>query len=157
MEDRGIQPANAGLHGSGPAGDDATGEGGVALYRKLKAAAGFHAALFGHAQVVAIDAGVAGADAAAGAPRPGGDANAGVLLAAVVAAAVLQAVDAQLAVDVAANVLPAGDGAAQGGVATAAERQLLAGADVGVAGELTAKARSLRLPVPGFAPYSQRP
>ena len=124
---RGIQSVDAGLYGDVAAGDDTAAEGGVAFYRELEAAvAGFQAALFGHAQVVAIDAGVAGADAAAGAPRPGGDAKAGVLLAAVVAAAVLQAVDAQY--------------------------QLLASVDVGVAGKLTVKRLSLRLSAPGFVP-----
>lgn len=107
-----VQVAEVG--GRGIQSVDAAGEGGVAFYRELEAAvAGFQAALFGHAQVVAIDAGVAGTDAAAGAPRPGGDAKAGVLLAAVVAATVLQAIDAQLAADVAGNTLPAGDGALQ--------------------------------------------
>lgn len=122
-----VQVAEVG--GRGIQSVDAAGEGGVALYRELEAAAaGFQAALFGHVQVVAIDAGVAGTDAAAGAgaPRPGGDAKAGVLLAAVVAAAVLQAVDAQY--------------------------QLLASVDVGVAGKLTVKGLSLRLPAPGFVP-----
>ena len=117
------------MGGRGIQSVDAAGEGGVALYRELEAAAaGFQAALFGHVQVVAIDAGVAGTDAAAGAgaPRPGGDAKAGVLLAAVVAAAVLQAVDAQY--------------------------QLLASVDVGVAGKLTVKGLSLRLSAPGFVP-----
>lgn len=109
------------MHGGVAASNDAISKGGVALYRELEAAvADFEAALFGHVQVVAIDAGVAGTDATAGTPRPGGDAKAGVLLAAVVAAAVLQTVDAQLAADVASNTRPAGDGAAQGSVATAA-------------------------------------
>jgi hypothetical protein len=57
-----------------------------------------------------------------------------------------------LAADVTSNTLPAGDGALQRGIATAAQRQLLAGVDVGVAEELTVKGLSLRLPAPGFVP-----
>ena len=150
---RGVQPVDAGLYGDVAAGNDAAAEGGVAFYRELEAAvAGLKAALFGHVQVVAIDAGFTGANAATGATGPGGDAKAGVLLAAVVAAAVLQAVDAQLAANVASDALPAGDGTLQRGIATAAQRQLLASVDVGVAGKLTVKGLSLRLSAPGFVP-----